>query len=90
MKTCGQVEMQIYLFVSELDADECYGSHSGRITPQERGAATDWVGGWMEIRAGLFSQEKRKTFGRVGYQTQISLQSKPQAQLCRLPPTFET
>jgi hypothetical protein len=35
-------------------------SRPGRFIPVERAPGTHWIGGWMDLRAGLDDLEKRK------------------------------
>jgi hypothetical protein len=35
-------------------------SRRGRFTPGERASGTHWIGGWVDLRAGLDDLEKRK------------------------------
>jgi hypothetical protein len=35
-------------------------SHPGRFTPEERVSGTHWIGGWVDLRAGLDDLEKTK------------------------------
>jgi hypothetical protein len=35
-------------------------SRPGRFTPEEVAPRTHWIGGWMDLRAGLDDLEKRK------------------------------
>jgi hypothetical protein len=35
-------------------------SRPGRFTPRERAPATHWIGGWVDLRAGLDDLEKIK------------------------------
>jgi hypothetical protein len=46
-------------------------SRPGRFTPGERAPGTHWIGGWVDLRAGLDDQEKKK------FLTQPGLESRP-------------
>jgi len=39
--------------ISALDGGEWSASSPGRFTPKERDPGTHWIGGWMDLRAGL-------------------------------------
>jgi hypothetical protein len=61
MKTYGGggVDVYIHIFLtSALVGGEWSGSRPGRFTAEERGAATSWLGGWVDPRAGLDDMEK--------------------------------
>jgi hypothetical protein len=55
------VEVQIHIFlISALVGGEWSTSRPGRFTPEERAPGTHWIGGWVNLRAGLDNLEKRK------------------------------
>jgi hypothetical protein len=61
MKAYGGVDVQIQIFLtSALVGGEWSTSRSGRFTPGERAPGTHWIGGWVDLRAGLDDLEKRK------------------------------
>jgi hypothetical protein len=45
---------------SALDRGEWLASRPGRFTPEERTSGIHWIGGWVDVRAGLDALEKRK------------------------------
>jgi hypothetical protein len=45
-------------------------SHPGRFTPGERAPGIHWIGGWVDLRAGLDNLEKRKFFTLPGFELQ--------------------
>jgi hypothetical protein len=53
--------VQIHIFlISALDGGEWSASHPAPFTPRETASGTHWIGGWMDLRAGLDDVEKRK------------------------------
>jgi hypothetical protein len=51
----------MYVFLtSALVVGEWSASHLGHFTPGEKGSGTNWIGGWVDPRAGLDNVEKRK------------------------------
>jgi hypothetical protein len=55
------VDVQIHIFLaSALVGGEWSTSRPGCFTPGERAPVTHWIGGWVDIRAGLHNLEKRK------------------------------
>jgi hypothetical protein len=61
MKACGQVDLQIHIFLtSPLVGGEWSASRTGRFIPGERVPGTHWIGGWVDSRTGLDDVEKRK------------------------------
>jgi hypothetical protein len=56
MKAYGGVDVSIHIFLtSALAGGEWSASRPGRFTP-----GTNWIGGWVDPRAGLDNLEKRK------------------------------
>jgi hypothetical protein len=54
------VDVQIHIFLtSALVEGEWPNSHPGRFTPGESAPGTHWIGGWVDLRAGLDDLEKR-------------------------------
>jgi hypothetical protein len=51
---------------SGLVGGEWSTSCPGRITPKERAPCTHWIGGWVDLRAGLDDLEKRKFLTLLG------------------------
>jgi hypothetical protein len=61
MKAYGGVDVQIHIFLtSVLAGGEWSASRTGRLTPGETAPGTDWLGGWVDPRAGLEDVEDRK------------------------------
>jgi hypothetical protein len=61
------VDLWIHIFLtSALVGGEWSTSRPGRITPGERAPSTQWIGGWVDLRAGLDDLEKRKFFSLPG------------------------
>jgi hypothetical protein len=61
MKAYGGVDVQIHIFLtSALVGGEWSTSRPGRFTPEERAHSTHWIGGFVDLRAGLENLEKRK------------------------------
>jgi hypothetical protein len=61
MKAYGRVDVKIDIFLtSALVGGEWSTSRPGRFAPWERAPGTHWIGGWVDLRAGLDDVEKRK------------------------------
>jgi hypothetical protein len=61
MKAYGEwMYRSTFFFTSALVGGEWSTSRPGRFTPGERAAGTHWIGGWVDLRAGLDDLEKRK------------------------------
>jgi hypothetical protein len=59
MKAYGGVDVYIHIFLtSALAGDECSASRPGRFTTGETAPSTDWIGSWVDPRAGLDDVEK--------------------------------
>jgi hypothetical protein len=55
------VDVYIHIFLtSALVGGEWSTSRPGCFTPGERAPGTHWIGGWVDLRAGLDYLEKRK------------------------------
>jgi hypothetical protein len=55
------VDVLIHIFlISALVGGEWSTSRPDRFTPGERAPGTHWIGGWVDLRAGLYDLEKRK------------------------------
>jgi hypothetical protein len=55
------VDVQIHIFLtSALVGGEWSTSRPIRFTPGERVPGTHWIGGWVDLRAGLDDREKGK------------------------------
>jgi hypothetical protein len=55
-----------WFLVSTLDGGECSASRPDRLTPGERAPGIYWIGGWVDLRAGLDDLEKRKFLTLLG------------------------
>jgi hypothetical protein len=44
-----------------------------RFTPEERAPGTHWIGGWVDLRAGLDDLERRKFLTLPGLERQFCL-----------------
>jgi hypothetical protein len=67
MKACGEVDVQIQIFLtSALAGVEWSASHPGRFILGERSPGTHWIGGWVDTKAGLDDVEKRKLLTLTG------------------------
>jgi hypothetical protein len=67
MKAYGGVDVYIHiLLASALIGGEWSNSRPGRFTPRERAPGTHWIGGWVDLRAGLNDLEKRKFLALPG------------------------
>jgi hypothetical protein len=61
------MDVYSHIFVtSALVGGEWSTSRPGRFTPWERAPGTHWIGGWVDLRAGLEDLEKRKFFTLPG------------------------
>jgi len=61
MKTYWGVKVQLHVFLtSALDGGEWSASHPGRFTTRERAPGIHWIGGWVDPRAVLEAEVKRK------------------------------
>jgi hypothetical protein len=59
MKAYGGVDVQIHIFLtSALAGGEWSASRHGRFTPGERAPGIHWIGGWVNLIAGLDDMEK--------------------------------
>jgi hypothetical protein len=59
MKEYVGMDVYIHVFLTlALGGDEWSASRSGRFTPGERAPGTNWIGGWVDLRAGLDTLEK--------------------------------
>jgi hypothetical protein len=67
MKAYVGVDVYIHIFLtSALVGREWSTSRPGCFTPGERAPGTHWIGGWVDLRAGLDDLEKRKLFALPG------------------------
>jgi hypothetical protein len=59
MKEHTGVDVETHVFfTSALVGGEWSASHPGRFTPGKRAPGTHWIGGWVDLRAGLDDMEK--------------------------------
>jgi hypothetical protein len=59
MKAYGGMDVHIRVFfTSALLGGKCSTSRPGRFTSGERAPGTHWIGGWVDLRAGLDDVEK--------------------------------
>jgi hypothetical protein len=71
MKVCGGVDVWIHIsLTSALVGGEWSTSCPGHFTPGERAPSTLWIGGWVDLRAGLDDLEKRKFLTLPGLKLQ--------------------
>jgi hypothetical protein len=55
------VDVKIHIFLtSALVGGEWSNSRPGRFPPGGKSPGTHWIGGWVDLRAGLDDLEKRK------------------------------
>jgi hypothetical protein len=56
-----RVRLYVYFYItSELAGGKWLVSRPGRFITGERAPGTHWIGGWVDLRAGLNDVEKRK------------------------------
>jgi hypothetical protein len=61
MKVYGGVDVQIHIFLTlALVGGEWSASCPSRFTPRETFPGTQWIRGWVGLRAGLEDVEKRQ------------------------------
>jgi hypothetical protein len=61
MKAYVGVDVYIHIFLtSALVGGDWSTSRPGRFFPGERAPGTHWIGGWVDLRAGLDDLEKRR------------------------------
>jgi hypothetical protein len=59
MKTYGGVDVQIHVvLILALVGAEWSASRICRFFPEERAPGTHWIGGWVDLKAGLDDIEK--------------------------------
>jgi hypothetical protein len=56
---------------SALVGGEWSTSRPGRFTPRERAPGTHWIGGWVDLRAGLYDLENRKFLTLPGLELRL-------------------
>jgi hypothetical protein len=65
------MDVQIHVFLtSVLFGGEWSASRRGRFTPGGRTPGTQWIGGCVGTRAGLYAAEKRKCLTLLGLELQ--------------------
>jgi hypothetical protein len=63
MRADWEVDIQIHIFLTSApDGGHCSASRPVRFTPRERASGTDWIGGWVDPRAGMDDVKRRKFF----------------------------
>jgi hypothetical protein len=60
MKAYGEWMYRSSFLTSALAGGEWSASRPGRFTHGERVPGTQWIGSWVDLRAGLVDVEKRK------------------------------
>jgi hypothetical protein len=74
MKACGGMDVQNHIFLtSALVGGEWPASRPGCFTSRERSPATNWIGGLVDPRAGLYDVENTKILDPTGSRTPTSL-----------------
>jgi hypothetical protein len=54
------VDLYIHIsLISALAWGEWSASHAGRFTPGERAPGIHWIGGWVNLRAGLVEETRK-------------------------------
>jgi hypothetical protein len=66
MKAYGSGCIDPHFLTSAQVGGEWSTSRRGRFTPGERAPGTHWIGGWVDLRAGLDDLEKRKFLTPLG------------------------
>jgi hypothetical protein len=67
MKAYGEVDVQMDILLTlALAGGEWSASRPGRFTPGQRAPGAHWIGGWVDLRAGLDDLEKRKFLTLLG------------------------
>jgi hypothetical protein len=65
------VNVQVHIFLtSALVGGEWSTSRPGHVTPRERAPGTHWIGGWVDLRAGVDDLENRKFLTLPGLELQ--------------------
>jgi hypothetical protein len=68
----GGEEYSSYLFLtSALDGVSCQRHAPAEFYPRERNPGTHWIGGWVDLRAGLDAEAKEKSFAPVWGRTPV-------------------
>jgi hypothetical protein len=69
MKAYRGVDVWIHIFFTlALVGGEWSNSRPGRFTPGERAPGTHWIGGWVDLRAGLDDLKNRKFLTLPGFE----------------------
>jgi hypothetical protein len=67
MKAYWGVDVQIHIFLTFVVArGEWWASRTARFTPGEKAFGNHWLGGWVDLRAGLDDMEKTKFLALPG------------------------
>jgi hypothetical protein len=63
----------LFLLIPDLGTTwgEWWASCPGRALPQERIPSTHWLGGWVGLRAGLYTEARGKSFVSPGYRIPV-------------------
>jgi acyl dehydratase len=78
MKAYGGMDVKNHIFLTlALAAGEWSVSFTAPFTPGERAPGTHWIGGWVDLRAGLDNMEKRKFLTLPGLELQLPQSSSP-------------
>jgi hypothetical protein len=80
MKACEGVTVYIHIFLtSAITGGEWSASRPGRFTPD-----TQWIRDWVDLRAGLYDVEKRKSLILPGLELRPLGRPAPSQSLYRL------
>jgi len=60
VKMYGGLEVSIQVLTSILSEGESSASCSGCLRPRGKSSGTQWIGGWVDSRAGFLAMAKRK------------------------------
>jgi hypothetical protein len=78
MKAYGGVNVPIHIFLaSALAGGEWSASRLGCLTPMEDLPGTNWIGGWVDPRAGRDDVEEKKILDPTGTRTPTPRSSSP-------------
>jgi hypothetical protein len=72
MKAYGEVDVKVHIFLTSAPVGgEWSASRPCRFTLGERAPSTHWIGGWVDLRAGLDYVEKRKFLTLSGLELRL-------------------